>query len=185
MVVPSKGEENFGVVGCDCSNPSDIKVLDAGAHCQHDQEVQGERERVKILQIVNTAKLSGFKCKVKSHRKLYYCGLFSHSKPILSAEREETLVVSTQDCRNMTNTKIFVTPQTRKSKSLVVPGQSFIMEFEVGFKTPSNSAILCQGMDGSPTKRDRPHTEYEVTVDEELFTKNHDHVIARSSSERF
>ena len=68
LVVPIKGEENFGVVGCDCSNPSDIKVLDAGAHCQHDQEVQGERERVKILQIVNTAKLSGFPTASQSYQ---------------------------------------------------------------------------------------------------------------------
>ena len=147
MMVPIKGKENFGVVRYDCSNPSNIKVYDSEACCQHDQEVQGEREKVKILQIVNTEKLSSFKCKVKSQRKLYYCGLFSYSKPILLAEEEETLVISTQDCRNMANTKIFVTPQTRKSKSLVVPGQSFIMEFKVGFQTTSNSAILCQGMD--------------------------------------
>ena len=31
----------------------------------------------------------------------------------------------------MVNANIFVTPQNRKSESLVVPGQSYIMEFEV------------------------------------------------------
>ncbi len=54
LVVPTKGEENFGVVGYDCSDPSNIRVYDAGARCQQDQEIQGEPEVVKILQIVNT-----------------------------------------------------------------------------------------------------------------------------------
>ena len=107
LVVPTKGEENFGVVGYDCSEPTNIRVNDAGALCQHDQEVQGQPEVVKILQIVNTEKLAGFKCRVKSHKKLYYCGMFSYSKPIMSAETEETLVISTQDCRSMANTKVF------------------------------------------------------------------------------
>ena len=61
LMVPIKGEENFGVVGYDCSDPSNIRVYDAGACCQQDQEVQGEPEVVKILQIVNTEKLSGYK----------------------------------------------------------------------------------------------------------------------------
>ena len=188
LVVPTKGEENFGVVGYDCSDPSNIRVYDAGARCQQDQEIQGEPEVVKILQIVNTEKLNGFKCRVKSHKKYYYCGMFSYSKPIMSAEREETLVISTQDCRTMANTKVFVTPQARKSESIVVPGQSFIMEFELGFQTASNSAITCQGMDvlldGSIQSGIVMHTEYEITIEEELFTKNQDHVIARSSSEK-
>ena len=61
LMVPIKGEENFGVDGYDCSDPSNIRVYDAGACCQQDQEVQGEPEVVKILQIVNTEKLSGYK----------------------------------------------------------------------------------------------------------------------------
>ena len=50
LVVPKKGEKNFGVVGYDCSDPSNIRVYDAGARCQLNQEVQGEPEVVKILQ---------------------------------------------------------------------------------------------------------------------------------------
>ena len=55
MTVPTKGEEKFGAVGYDCSNPSNIKVYNAEAHCQH-EEVGGERQKVKILQIENTEK---------------------------------------------------------------------------------------------------------------------------------
>ena len=47
MAVPSMGEGNFGAVGYDCSNPTNIKVYNTRARCQHEQ---------KILQIVNTKK---------------------------------------------------------------------------------------------------------------------------------
>jgi len=88
----------------------------------------------------------------------------------------------------MVNTKTFVTLQTWKSKSLVVPGQSFMMEFKVGFQTTSSPSIQCQGMDvlqdGSIQKRIIQHTEYVVTGEKVIFTKNHEHLIARSSSEK-
>ena len=50
------------------------------------------------------------------------------------------------------------------------------MEFELGFQTATNSAITCQGMDvlvdGSIQSGIVMHTEYEITIEEELFTKN-------------
>ena len=85
----------------------------------------------------------------------------------------------------MANTKTFVTLQTWKSESLVVPGKSFMMEFKVGFQKTSSSSVQCQGMDvlqdGSIQKEIIQHTEYVVTVEK---TKNHEHLIARSSSEK-
>ena len=36
MAVPTKGENNFVAVGYDCSNPTNIKVYNAGACCQHE-----------------------------------------------------------------------------------------------------------------------------------------------------
>ena len=45
MAVPTKGENNFVAVGYDCSNPTNIKVYNAGARCQHDQEVHEERQK--------------------------------------------------------------------------------------------------------------------------------------------
>ena len=143
---------------------------------------------MKILKKVNTEKLNSYKCKVRSHRKLYYCGMFLYLKPFLLTKKEETFVISTQTCRDMASTKTCVTPKTWKSDSLVVPGQSYIIEFEVGFQKTLSSSIQSQGMDvlleGSIQKGIVQHTEYVVTVEEEIFMKNHEHVIARSSSEK-
>ena len=62
------------------------------------------------------------------------------------------------------------------------------MGFQVGFQTTLSSFIQCQGMevllDGSMQKGIVQHTEYVVTEEEEIFTKNHEHLIARSSSEK-
>ena len=49
MAVPTKGENNFVAVGYDCSNPTNIKVYNAGARCQHDQEVHEERQKMENI----------------------------------------------------------------------------------------------------------------------------------------
>ena len=41
--------------------------------------------------------------------------MFCYSKPILSAEREMSVVISAPSCSEMANNKIFITPQGRKS----------------------------------------------------------------------
>ena len=102
-------------------------------------------KKVKIIQAVHNERMHGFKCRVSSHRKLYYCGMFSYAKPILSAEREQLIVISAQSCAEMTTTKTFITPQTRKSETIAVPGETYVMEFKVGFQTTSDSDIRCQG----------------------------------------
>jgi hypothetical protein len=162
-------------------------VYDAGARCKSDPELPGETTNVKIVQLVENEELRGYKCRITSHKKSYYCGLLSYSKPILSAEREETLMVSASTCGEMANTRRFVTPQTRHSETIAVPGRSYIMEFEVGYQTASNSVIKCQGesvlMDGSIQKNIVQHTEFQVTIEEEIFQKQGDKVLAMSSSE--
>ena len=57
--------------------------------------------RYNSVSFVYHEQLNRYECKVKSHMKLYYCGMFSHSKPILSAEREETVVISALMCSEM------------------------------------------------------------------------------------
>ena len=104
-------------------------MFDAEAHCKNAPQVSCEPASVKILQHVNTEQLSGYKCEVRAHRKLYYCGMFSYSKPILSAERETSVVISAPSCSDMAHNKIFIMPQGRKSESIVVPGRTYIMEF--------------------------------------------------------
>ena len=105
---------------------------------------------------------------------MYYCGMFSYSKPILSAEQEQTLVITAQFCAEMACTRHFVTPQGRKTESIVVPGRTYIMEFSAGFQTTSNSEIRCQGtdilIDGSIQKGIVTHMEYVVTIEAEMFT---------------
>ena len=143
---------------------------------------------MKILQHVTTEQLSGYKCEVRAHRKLYYCGMFSYSKPILSAEKETSVVISAQSCSEMANSKIFITPQGRKSESIVVPGRTYVMEFEVGFQTVSNSKIKCQGqdilLDGSIQKGIVQHVEFMIQVEHELFDLSNNHITARSSAEK-
>ena len=59
------------------------------------------------------------------------------------------------------------------------------MELKVGFQTILSSSIQCQGMDellDRSMKGIVQHTEYTVTVEEEIFTKNQGHMVARSSS---
>ena len=114
--------------------------------------------------------------------------MFSYSKPILSAEREQSVVISAQSCSEMANSKIFITPQGRKSESIVVPGRTYVMEFEIGFQTASNSEIKCQGqdilLDGSIQKGIVQHVEYVIQVESELFDLSNNHITARSSAEK-
>ena len=59
------------------------------------------------------------------------------------------------------------------------------MELKVGFQTILSSSIQCQGMDellARSMKGIVQNTEYTVTVEKEIFTKNQGHMVARSSS---
>ena len=144
-------------------------------------------EKVTILQHVSSQTAGGYKCQVSSHSNMYYCGMFSYSKPILSAEQEQTLVITAQSCTEMAHTRQFVTPQGRKTESIVVPGQTYIMEFSTGFQTTSNSEIRCQGtdilVDGSIQKGIVTHMEYVVTIGDVYGRRIRDksYVIIRTS----
>ena len=83
ILVPVEAGDEFRAVVFDCSTPSNIRQFDAEAHCKNKPLVSGEMAKVKILQHVTNEQLSGYKCEVRAHRKSYYCGMFSYSKPIL------------------------------------------------------------------------------------------------------
>ena len=61
------------------------------------------------------------------------------------------------------------------------------MEFETGYPTASNSVIKCQEeavlMNGSILKNVVQHREFQVMIEEEIFQKQGDKVLAMSSSE--
>ena len=96
-------------------------------------------------------------------------------------------MVSAATCGEMARTRTFITPQTRTSETLVVPGRTYVMEFEAGMQKASNSIIKCQGeavlMNGSIQKGVVQHTEFQITIEEEIFQKRQDKVLAMSSSE--
>ena len=169
-----KAEDEYKVEANDCSQPMNIKMFDRKAHCKFNPEIEGVPEKVSILQHVNSQMVEGYKCQVSSHSNMYYCGMFSYYKPILSAEQEQTSVITAQSCAEMASTHQFVTPQGRKTETLVVPGQTYITEFSAGFQTTSNSEIRCQGtdilIDGSIQKGIVTHMEYIVTIETEMFT---------------
>ena len=188
LAVPVESGDEFRAVGYDCSTPTDIRMYDADAHCRNSPQIASEPATVKILQHVNTEQLSGYKCEVRAHRKLYYCGMFSYSKPILSAEREVSVVISAPSCSEMANSKVFITPQGRKSEAIVVPGRTYIMEFKVGFQTASNSEIKCQRqdilLDGSIQKGIVQHVEYVMQVEHKVFEVTGDKIMALGSAEK-
>ena len=187
MGVQALAKEEYKVEAYDCSQPTDIKMFDREAHCRFDPDIAGIPEKVTILQHVNTQRVGGYKCQVSSHRKLYYCGMFSYSKPILSAEQEQTLVITAQSCAEMARTRQFITPQGRKTESVVVPGRTYVMEFTSGFQTTSNSEIRCEGadilVDGSIQKSIVTHMEYVITIEKEMFQVEGSEIRAMSSSE--
>ena len=94
-------KDEYKVEAYDCSQPMNIKMFDREAHCRFNPEVVGVPEKVTILQHVSTQTVGGYKCQVSSHRKMYFCGMFSYSKPIMSAEQEQTLVITAQSCAEM------------------------------------------------------------------------------------
>ena len=97
------------------------------------------------------------------------------------------MMVSASTCGKMANTPRFVTLQTWTSETLAVPGRTYVMEFEVGYQTASNSIIKCQGesvlMNVSIQKGVVQHTEFVITIEEEIFQKQQDKVLAMSSSQ--
>ena len=64
----------------------------------------------------NEFKVEAYDCS----QNMYYCGMFSYSKPILSAEQEQTLVITAQSCTEMARICQFV--------------RTYIMEFSAGFQ---------------------------------------------------
>ena len=78
-------KDEYKVEAYDCSQPMNIKMFDRAAHCRFNPEVEGVPEKVSILQHVNSQMVGGYKCQVNSHRNMYYCGLWSYSKPIARA----------------------------------------------------------------------------------------------------
>jgi len=128
MGIQVMAKEEYKVEAYDCSQPTNIKMFNREAHCEFNPNIAGIPEKVTILQHVNTQTVGGYKCQVSSHRKLYYCGVFSYSKPIMSAEQEQTLVITAQSCAEMARTRQFITPQGRKTESVVVPGRSYVLE---------------------------------------------------------
>ena len=78
--------QQFGIacrLNLQATRHKDIKVYDAGARCQLDPELPGEKTSIKIVQLVESRELIGFKFRITLHRKSYYCGLFTYSKSIL------------------------------------------------------------------------------------------------------
>ena len=91
-----EGGESQSLLGYDCSSPRDLKIWDAATRCKDQAERKLEEKEVTVVQRITEQWLSGYKCSVKLHRKSYYCGLLSYAKTILSAEQEETLLLSAQ-----------------------------------------------------------------------------------------
>ena len=180
-------KDEYKVEAYDCSQPMNIKMFDRAAHCRFNLEVEGVLEKIAILQHVDSQTVSGYKCQVTSHRKMYYCGMWSYSKPILSAEQEQTTVITAQSCAKMARSRQFVNPQRRKTETKVVPGRSYIMEFSSGFQTASNSEIKCQGsdilIDRSIQKGIVTHMEYVIQIEMEVFSVEGSEIRAMSSSE--
>ena len=129
-------EDKFKGEAYDCSQPMNIKMFDREAHCRFNPGVEGVPEKVSILQHVNSQTVDGYKCQVTSHRNMYYCGMFLYSKPILSAEQEQTLVITAQSCAEMARTRQFVTPQGRKTETLVVLGRPTLWSSPPGSRPP-------------------------------------------------
>ena len=76
--------------------PKDLKIWDASTRCKDGSERKMEEQEVKFVQRITEQWLTGFKCTDKLHGKSYYCELLSYAKPILTAEKEETLLISKQ-----------------------------------------------------------------------------------------
>ena len=75
----------------------------------------------------------------------------------------------------------------RHSETIAVPGRSYIMEFETGYQKALNSVIKYQEeavlMNGSIQKNVVQHTEFQVTIEEEIFQKQGDKVLVMSTLE--
>ena len=95
------GVYDFQALAFDCAASADINMYNRSAHCKYSQEVYGKKTSLQILQHVETETVNGFKCQVTVHRKLYYCWMFSYSKPIIRAEYKQWSFPSnfTQRCQ--------------------------------------------------------------------------------------
>ena len=97
------------------------------------------------------------------------------------------MVITAQSCAEMARSRQFVTPQGRKTETIVVPGRTYIMEFSAGFQTTSNSEIKCQVtdilIDGLIQKGIVTHMEYVIQIKTEVFSVEGSEIRAMSSSE--
>ena len=138
-----EGKDSQSIRGYDCSSPRDLKIWDASTKCKDKWERKIEDQKVTIVQRINEQWLTGFKCSVKLHWKSYYCGLLSYAKPILSAEQEETLLISSQECSSMADTSKFRTYRQNHLKPITVPVETYITEFENGYQDTADRGVHC------------------------------------------
>ena len=147
-----------------------------------------EDQEVTIIQRITEQWLSGFKCSVKLQRKSYYCGLLSYAKPILSAEQEETILISAQECSSMADTSKFRTPRRNHLKPILVPGETYITEFQNGYQDTVEGGVQCKGVatmrDGSVLDNIITHAVYVVTITQEKFKRIGDQMFTVSSREK-
>ena len=183
-----EGKDAQSIKGYDCSSPRDLKIWDASTRCKDESERKLEDAEVTVIQRVTEQWLTGFKCSVKLHRKSYYCGLLSYAKPILSAEQEETLLISAQECSSMADTSKFRTPRRNHLKPIAVPGETYITEFENGYQDTAEGGVHCEGvatmLDGSIHDGIITHAVYVVTITQENFKRTGDNMFAVSSQEK-
>ena len=119
-------KDSQSIRGYDCSSPRDLKIWDASTRRKDESERILKDQEVTIVQRITKQRLTGFKCSVKLHWKSYYCGLLSYAKPILSAEQEETFLISAQEFSSMADTSKFRTPRWNHLKPIAVPGETYI-----------------------------------------------------------
>ena len=139
------------------------------------KQIEGKDAEVTVIQRGTEQWITGFKCSVKLHRKSYYCGLLSYAKPILSAEQEETLLISAQECSSMADTSKFRTPRRNHLKPIAVPGETYITEFENGYQDTVEGGVQCKRgatmRDGSVLDNIITHAVYVVTITQEKFKR--------------
>uniref|UniRef100_A0ABD2WST7 Uncharacterized protein n=1 Tax=Trichogramma kaykai TaxID=54128 RepID=A0ABD2WST7_9HYME len=101
----------YGIYGYDCgtklTNLTTLSLVDIGECESNDEDVQATSIPAKLIQINDYNMIHAMECKVLVKRSTHYCGMHSHTSPVLFGEIEYYKEVSRDECEAMHVSSVF------------------------------------------------------------------------------
>ena len=134
------------IVGYDCGpnqlNITTLSLLDVGA-CEIPQpQLHTESVNIQLLQISDYTLKKVIQCKIEVHRRVSYCGMYSHTSAVANGYKEYIQEISHEQCNLIHKTGVFTVGQSGQIFNLK-PNNSYTHTLTIAGSLSNNGA--CTG----------------------------------------